>query len=244
MRKVEREIKEWTLLIFAGFMLVLIFGAMNWRENRVINKIIVKGNKAIPDEKIKKLADVRLGDKISKMNLAEVRRKVETHSFIKYAEVYMDLPDVLFIEVFERKPVAMTTYGGKIYYIDLDGKIIPFDEVGKIFAVPLLSGVNYRPVNINSDTAGRMKKQIELIKIAIEEKVYDLISEVRFENGEFIIFTSEGAVTVFLGDDEVRKKLILLREFWSQVVPERGYPIYVDLRYDGKLYAKFDQKNR
>ncbi|CUT01852.1 Cell division septal protein FtsQ [Candidatus Kryptobacter tengchongensis] len=240
MRLVEREIKMWTLLIFIGFMLVLVFGAMNWRENRVVNKIIVKGNKVIPDEKITELADVKLGVKISEINLAQIRRKVERHSFIKYAEVYTNLPDVLFIEVLERKPIAMTIYGGRIYYIDLDGKIIPFDEVGRIFAVPLLSGINYKPVNLNSDTIGQIKKQFELIKNAIDEKVYDLISEVRFENGEFILFTSEGAVMVFLGGDKIGEKLILLREFWTQVVPERGYPIYIDLRYDEKLYAKFN----
>ncbi|CUS87724.1 cell division protein FtsQ/DivIB [Candidatus Kryptobacter tengchongensis] len=240
MRLVEREIKMWTLLIFIGFMLVLVFGAMNWRENRVVNKIIVKGNKVIPDEKITDLADVKLGVKISEINLAQIRRKVERYSFIKYAEVYTNLPDVLFIEVLERKPIAMTIYGGRIYYIDLDGKIIPFDEVGRIFAVPLLSGINYKPVNLNSDTIGQIKKQFELIKNAIDEKVYDLISEVRFENGEFILFTSEGAVMVFLGGDKIGEKLILLREFWTQVVPERGYPIYIDLRYDEKLYAKFN----
>lgn len=240
MRLVEREIKMWTLLIFIGFMLVLVFGAMNWRENRVVNKIIVKGNKVIPDEKITELADVKLGVKISEINLAQIRRKVERHSFIKYAEVYTNLPDVLFIEVLERKPIAMTIYGGRIYYIDLEGKIIPFDEVGKIFAVPLLSGINYKPVNINSDTIGQIKRQLELIKRAIDEKVYDLISEVRFENGEFILFTSEGAVMVFLGGDKIGEKLILLREFWTQVVPERGYPVYIDLRYDEKLYAKFN----
>lgn len=240
MRLVEREIKMWTLLIFIGFMLVLVFGAMNWRENRVVNKIIVKGNKVIPDEKITELADVKLGVKISEINLAQIRRKVERHSFIKYAEVYTNLPDVLFIEVLERKPIAMTIYGGRIYYIDLEGKIIPFDEVGRIFAVPLLSGINYKPVNLNSDTIGQIKKQFELIKNAIDEKVYDLISEVRFENGEFILFTSEGAVMVFLGGDKIGEKLILLREFWTQVVPERGYPIYIDLRYDEKLYAKFN----
>lgn len=242
MRLAEREIKVWMFVVLGGFFVVLLFGAMSWRENRVLNKIVVKGNDAISNEKIIELAGVKPGVKLTDIDLSRVRANVEKHGFIKYAEVYVNLPDVLFIEVVEREPIAMLTHQGKIYYIDSDGVVISFDEVNKIFAVPLLSGVSYKPINVNLDTVGQLRKQFELIKVSIDKKVYDLISEVKFRDGEFILLTSDGAVTVFLGGDEFEKKLILLREFWSQVIPTRGYPSYIDLRYNGKLYAKFSQK--
>lgn len=237
-----KEIKIWVLAVLSGFFIVLIFGAMGWRENRVLNKIIVKGNDVISDEKIIELVDVKPGVKLTDIDLSKVRARVEKHGFIKRAEVYINLPDVLFIEVIERKPIAMLTHQGKIYYIDSDGFVIPFDEVGKIFAVPLLSGVSYKAINVNLDTVGQLRKQFELIKASIDKNVYGLISEVRLNGDELILLTSDGAVAVFLGDDEFEEKLVLLREFWTQVIPTRGYPIYVDLRYQGKLYAKFNQK--
>lgn len=243
MRLAEREIKGWLFAVFGGFFIVLIFGAMNWRENRVLNKIIIKGNNVVSEEKIAELAGVKPGVKLIDVDLSEVRAKVEKHDFIKYAEVYINLPDVLFIEIVERRPIAMLMHQGKIYYIDSDGVVISFDKVGKIFSVPIISGVDYKPINVNLDTAGQLRRQFELIKAAIDKKIYSLISEVRLKDGEFILLTSDGAVTVFLGDGELERKLVSLREFWSQVVPTRGYPVYIDLRYHGRLYAKFDKKN-
>ncbi|MEN3037536.1 MAG: FtsQ-type POTRA domain-containing protein [Candidatus Kryptonium sp.] len=240
MRLIKREIKSWMFALFVGIILVLNFGAMSWYENRVVNKIVVKGNNTIQEEEILKLADVKIGSKFSSLNLAEIRSKVENHDFIKQAEIYINLPDVLFIEVFERKPIAMMTHSDEIYYIDSEGKIISFDDVGKIFPVPLLNNVGYNPINIKLDSVGHFRKQVEIIKVAMEEKVYDLISEVKVKNDEFVLLTSEGAVFVFLGDDDFRRKLVLLREFWNQVVSKRGYPVYIDLRYEGKLYAKFN----
>ena len=242
MKLAEREIRIWTFVALGGFFIVLIFSAMSWRENRVLNKIIVKGNEVIPDKKIIELANVKPGVKLTDIDLSRVRANIEKHGFIKYAEVYINLPDVLFIEVVEREPVAMLTYQGKIYYIDSDGVVISFDEVNKIFAVPLLSGVNYKPLYVNLDTVGQLRKQFELIKASIDKKIYGLISEVKFKDGEFILLTSDSAVTVFLSDDEFERKLALLREFWTQIIPTRGYPSYIDLRYHGKLYAKFSQK--
>ncbi|MCS7228659.1 MAG: FtsQ-type POTRA domain-containing protein [Candidatus Kryptonium sp.] len=240
MNLIEREIKGWMFVPFTGIMLMLIFGAMNWYENRVINKIVVKGNNAIQEEEILRLASVKIGSKLSSLNLSEIRSKIESHDFVKQAEIYVNLPDVLFIEVFERKPIAMMTYGNEIYYVDSEGKVIPFDVVKKIFPVPLLSDVGYKPINIKLDSADQLRKQIEIIKVAMEEKVYDLISEVKIKNNEFVLLTSDGAVFVFLGDGDFKEKFVLLKEFWNQVVSKRGYPVYIDLRYEGKIYAKFN----
>lgn len=238
MRLIEREIKPWVIFLFVGFVGLLTLGSIGWEKNRIVSKIIVKGNEVISKEKILELAGVKVGDKISSLNLSEIRERIERHNFIRRAEIYVSLPNALFIEVSERKPVAMLLYGGKIYYVDLDGKVISFDDVKKIFAVPILSGISRKVPEV--DSVVEIKRQYEIIKVAIDEKVYELISEIRFSDGEFILLTKEGNVLVFLGKSDFRKKLILLREFWSQVVPGSGYPVYIDLRYDGKIYAKFN----
>jgi len=238
----EREINRWMFFTIAGIFLVLIFGAMNWRENRVINKIIVKGNETIPDDIILNLAGVKIGEKFTLVNLSELRRKVESHKFIKQANVYTNLPDVLLIEVEERKPIAMVIFQGKIYYVDYDGYVIPYDDVKRIFSVPLLN-LDYKPVNVFADSADALRKQYELVKLAIEKDVYNLISEVKFKNGEFIIFAGDSAVVVFLGEGNLDKKFLALKKFWAQEVQGKASPVYVDLRYEGKIYAKFKSKN-
>ncbi len=242
MRFAEREINKWMFFAFLGIFLVLIFGAMNWRENRVINKILVKGNETIPDDTILKLSGVKSGEKLTGINLYEVRRRVESHRFVKQANVYTNLPDVLIIEIVERNPIAMVIFQDKIYYLDYEGYVIPYDEVKKVFAVPLLD-LDYKPVDVFSDSLGKLRKQYEFIRLAMKENVYDLISEVNLKNGEFVVLAGDSAVIVFLGNDNIEKRLVALRNFWEQEVQGKASPVYVDLRYDGKIYAKFKSKN-
>jgi cell division protein FtsQ len=235
-----REIVQVALIIVGIF--ALFFGAVNWRENRVVNKIIVKGNNVIPNEKIIELANVKIGERITDLDLSEIRARVEEHKFVKYADVYTNLPDFLIIEVVERKPIAMVIYNSKIYYVDSDGFVISSDEIKKVFPVPLLGRLNYKPVNLLSDSTGQLKMQFDLLKLAIDKKVDSLISEVRVENGEVIIITTDGAVPVFLGSDGFEKKLIALKKFWERYVIVNGFPRYIDLKYEGKLYANFNSK--
>ncbi len=242
MRLNEREIKLWHILVFVFFLLPLVLGAMNWRDKRVVNKIIVKGNKVIPSEKIIKLAGVKLGERIVELNLSELRGRIEKHKFIRFADVYTNLPDAIFIEIVEREPIAMFTSKGKIYFVDLEGVVIPAEEVGRLFSVPFLGEIEKPVANVNFDSTG-LRNCFELLKIALEKRVYELISELRVKNGEIVLLTTDGAVPVFLGEGEFDKKLVYLREFWKQVVLKRGYPSYIDLRYSGSIFAKFDSKN-
>ncbi len=236
-----KEIGQSALIVVGIFAMFL--GATSWRENRVVNKIIVKGNELIPTEKIIKLANVKIGERIVDLNLSEIRARIERHKFVKYADVYTNLPDFLVMEVVEREPIAMVIYNGKICYVDMDGFVMPSDEIKKVFPVPLLGNLNYKPVNLLSDSTGQLKTQFSLLKLAIDKKVDSLISEVRVENGEVIILTTDGAVPVFLGKDGFEKKLVALRKFWEQYVSGSGFPRYIDLRYEGKLYANFNSKN-
>jgi len=242
MNFMEREITKILPVVLVGILLVFS-GAMIWKENRVVNKIIVKGNETIPVEEVIELANVKIGEKITGLNLSEIRNRIEKHKFVKYADVYTNLPDVVFIEIVERKPIAMITYNGKIYYVDSDGFVVSSDGIKKIFSVPLLSGISYKPVNVSSDSLGQLRRQFELIKLAIDKKVYDLISEVKIKDEEVVVLTTEGAVPIFLGRDGFEKKFVVLRKFWEQYVSKRGFPSYIDLRYEGKLYANFDSKN-
>ncbi len=242
MKLSEKEIKI-SLPIIGVLILITFLGAMNWRENRVVNKIIVKGNKTISNEEILRLAGVKTGQSFVDLNLSEIRSRIERHKFIKCADVYTNFPDFLFIEVVEREPVAIITYRDKIYYIDHDGFVLPFEAVNKVFPVPLLSGINYKPVNVFSDSIGQIKKQFDLLMIAIKSGVYDLISEIRVKGDEFIVLTSDGAVPVFLGNDEFEGKFLALKSFWKQYASNGDLPAYIDLRYDGKLYANFNLKN-
>lgn len=233
-----REIRQVALVVIGIFVMSL--GATSWRENRVVNKIVVKGNKLISTKKIIELAGVKIGKRISDLNLSEIRTRVEGHKFVKYVEVYTNLPDFLIIEVVEREPIAMVIYNGKIYYVDSDGFVMPSDDVEKIFPVPLLGELSYKPVNLISDSTGQLKMQLDLIKLAIDKKVDSLISEVKIENGEVIILTTDGAVPVFLGNNGFEKKFVVLKKFWEQYVSGKRLPRYIDLRHEGKLYTNFN----
>jgi cell division protein FtsQ len=140
MKLKEREIRMYDIVMIIGIFLVLVFGAENWREKRVLKKIVITGNEVLKRGDILKLADVRIGEKLFDVQLDAIRRRIEKHRFVKLAHVYRNLPDVLIIEVIERRPVAMINSRGRIYLLDEDGNIMRYEVAGRVFNVPLISG--------------------------------------------------------------------------------------------------------
>jgi cell division septal protein FtsQ len=113
----------------------------------VVSRFEINGASTIPESELLSTAAVRRGDPFFAVNTARIRSALESDSRIASASVRLILPNILGIDIVERKPVATA-----IAEIDGRPRAVKIDSEGVVFgaasiedaaSVPVLSGIRF-----------------------------------------------------------------------------------------------------
>jgi cell division protein FtsQ len=106
-----------------------------------IEQIALKGNHHLPDDQIRAVLPIHVGDNVFETGLDSVVRELRGNPWIERAEAHRVLPHTVVIEVREHEPVAIADLGGR-YLVDASGH--PFkraaDRDGD--GLPLITGLD------------------------------------------------------------------------------------------------------
>jgi cell division protein FtsQ len=89
---------------------------------------------------IVRVAGVYRDEPLLGVDLAQLRRRVETVGWVRAARVSRLLPDTLVITVEERRQLAVWQHDGRQYVIDEHGQPIAGADAGRFAALPLVVG--------------------------------------------------------------------------------------------------------
>ncbi|MGW8121357.1 cell division protein FtsQ/DivIB [Roseivirga echinicomitans] len=189
--------------------------------------------------------DTVLGDAYGRVSLKEIERRVESHSFVKDAQVYRDLNGHLVVKAIQNKPVArVIAENGKQAYIGAGGNILPVSN--KYTARVLVLSGSY----MNELTA---RKNID--ENAYDQKLYDLIEYInkdKFWNMQIaqLVVGNDGKVVMIpqVGDqklefgyaDNFKTKFKRLEIFFKEIMPTKGWNTYsrVNVEYKDQLICE------
>lgn len=175
--------------------------------------------------------DSILGDKFGRVSLKEIERRIESHSFVKDAEVFRDLKGHLVVKARQNKPVArLISNSGKHAYIGEEGDLLPVSS--KYTArVPVVTGAYINPMLERSNV-----KENEY-----DNQIFALINYINAD--EFwvmqigqIDINRQGEVTMYpqVGDqrlefgpaEDIDRKFKKLKIFFKQIMPTKGWNTY------------------
>jgi hypothetical protein len=130
--------------------------------------------------------------------------------------------------------------------MDDEGYLLPPLVSDQIFDIPIITGT-FSADDLVPGRQTRSPKLLSALSVilamqAVGEVVYRNISEVHIiANGELVLYTTEGAVPVYIGLEDYGKKLVSLEAFWNQVAMRGDVRNleYIDLRYDGQVVARW-----
>lgn len=177
-----------------------------------ITKMEVDGVARHSDVSIARLAGVRVGDNIFRIDVQRAESKLLDDPWIHEVKVSRKLPDTLHVVVSEHSAVASAVLGETLYLVNRDG--VPFKEYekGDPFDLPVLTGVSTE--NLGEDR----EREIERIELSLEAlRQYGRQSlsrqhpaqEVHLEDdGSIVMTVGADAVTLELGHPPWRKKLV------------------------------------
>ncbi len=88
-----------------------------------VRKVAVAGNELLSDAKVRRIADVPLGEQLALVDLARADARVGALAEVASVDVTRTWPDGVRIEVVERTAVAVVELDGRLRGLDADGVV-------------------------------------------------------------------------------------------------------------------------
>lgn len=227
---------------------VLTYGAYSWSAytNQLsIKTIHITGNHYTSVSDYTKHIHKLTGTPIFNINDTELSKTLENEHFIQAARISKRFPNTLQIELVERTPVAMINTN-PITFIDGNSVVLPENDKIMTENLPILSGFNETknlfPLG-KPTLSSTVHKVIDIITYLQGSYpfIYQNISEFRLnQHDEFEIILLEKPTIIFLGKENIYKKILILDQFRQALTSKRYLTDYstIDLRYDTQVVVR------
>jgi cell division protein FtsQ len=105
-----------------------------------LENVIIQGQVNAPTSDILRAIDAMKGTPLFALNLEEIKKGLDSSSWIKASVVERRLPNSLYIAINERNPVAIWQSNNKLYLIDEEGERISGKDIAKFPDLILVVG--------------------------------------------------------------------------------------------------------
>ncbi|HVE61316.1 MAG TPA: hypothetical protein VNA26_05835 [Chitinophagaceae bacterium] len=238
-----------TAWLSVGSIMVVLLAAANRKEKKQLCKQVIVKIKGAGDKPYIKRNDILqqlqssknflINKQLTKINLAQLERKLEKAAWIKDADLYFDSKNVLHVIVAERKPIARVfSSSGASFYIDMEGR-----------KMPLLEEISLRlPIITNFPAAKKLNRRDSLLLKELTS-IIRYISAHSFWSSQiaqvditsmrnFELIPLVGNHIIRIGNAEyLEEKLARLMIYYKQVAAKAGFDKYkvLDVQYRGQV---------
>lgn len=234
MSKVDRKIKrKKNRLIFIIILLLISTFFILYTKTSFfhISSIEVFGNEKITDDKLILASGIIIDENIFKINLKMAKENILLHPYVKNVKVQRKLPNKIFINVEERKEVAIINYINSYVYIDEEGTILNMLSEKKDEHIVEINGFE-----ISNPVIGQ---EIVFSNEEIQEKILEFINNIISlglstsfktvninENNKITIYMDNGGEVAFGTLDDVKYKLNFLISILKELASKnQGYRV-------------------
>lgn len=105
-----------------------------------VEDVVVSGRARANGEEILAALDLERGTPILDVDVDGARARIESIGWISSAEIARRLPDVIFVRVIERQPLALWQHNGKTALVDRHGMVIQRSDLESFADLPLIVG--------------------------------------------------------------------------------------------------------
>lgn len=223
-----------TVLLWAGAWLWLGGGEsslgqalvnLSAKKGFVVSSVMIEGRVHADPASLRDAISVQRGDPIFGFRLADLREKVEEIPWVRTARVERRLPDILYIQLEERKPVALWQKDGVLALVDRDGVVLSHQGLEQFSSLPMVSGAN---AQIHAkDLADMVEAEPEIARrLEVAQWVGDRRWTLHMKGGVMVLLPEE--------DPELALRQIVQTQEREGIF-DRGLVAEIDARIPGKL---------
>jgi cell division protein FtsQ len=200
-----------------------------------VKKISVSGLKRVRESQVLAKAGFDVGANAFQVSLDDIRERVETLEWVRYATVQRVLPDEIVVKIVEREPIGLTRLRGETYQFDMDGKILDIDPaLGASF--PILDGL------IQDDQTGNLHK-VQTYRTVLDELSQASLSEIHIsQTGEVTVVSASDPISINLGTTDFRNRWVKYLQLKPQIQQRYPEALLVDLRFKNQVIIKMNDE--
>jgi cell division septal protein FtsQ len=199
-----------------------------------VKKLSVSGLKRVEENQIIARAGFDVGTNVFKVNLQEIRNRVEKLQWVHHAIVQRVLPDQIIIKIIEREPIGLARIQGEIYEFDQEGKVLDPDPI-RDSSFPILDGLR-----LDNDKDNLPK--VLIYRRILEELGPNSLSQIHINAaGEVTVTSASDPFLVNLGTTDFRNRWVKYLQLKPQI--EQRYPqaVRVDLRFKNQVIVRMQE---
>ncbi len=233
-KKIKLVLKIIVLLAILGGVITfaLVSPIFNIKEIQVIN------NENVSSETIISLSELKTEQNIFRFISSNVIEKIKSNSYIEDVKIHRRIPNIVEIDVEERKHEYSVDFLGQYAYINHQGYILEISEDSK--QKPIIYGITTKEEDV---VIGKrlciedLERLEQVIKIMSVSKEYNLDTKITSidisDKNEYVVYMQEEQKTIYLGDNSnLSNKILYVNAIIEQ---EKGV--------SGKIYANGDLNN-
>jgi cell division protein FtsQ len=220
--RVERKRRRNRIMFRLVLMLSLIVFGISYvfkSEFFNIEKVNVNGNNILSDDIIIKASSINIGENIFKISKSDVFDNIESLPYIKEVNMKRKLPDIINIDIIERKPIIQLKMLSSYIILDNEGFVLEVADK-KIDKLPSFVGFAIEEQepgkNISSTDTG-----VKIMEFFNEDELIPIIYQMNAVNldtyEEINIVLNNGISVAFGPLDNVKYKLRLLDKILKDI---------------------------
>lgn len=192
-----------------------------------LRDVAVRGTERVPAAWVRSELQPFAGRSLVELPRERAEALLETHPWIRRAEVRKRLPDRLEVEIEERLPAALLSRDGELSFLDRDGvAFAPFDPAMADGDLLLISGSS-RPEDL------REAMTVATRLAALDESWGRQLSEIEVLNRrDFRLYTAALPFPVVLSSDDLARRLDNLDTVLPMLEDRLDSVGAIDLRFD------------
>lgn len=231
LRKIKFKIFLILFVISSVLLLILEFDIIK------VNNIYINGNSIVQADTILDLSQIKQGDNLLKINWDKVNMKICKNPYIESCIIKKSIYGNVYINIIEKKSVAMAFINEKYIAFDKDICIIDYFEDRKYINVPLFKGLAIEKENIGEQIIFKDNRQKDVIKKIINNisicDLSDIIDEVDISNLLSITLKTKYEVLIKIGTIEnLNNKLVVSKKIIEQDLLKRQLKGVLDVSYN------------
>ncbi|MFD2202295.1 cell division protein FtsQ/DivIB [Shivajiella indica] len=186
---------------------------------------------------------LKQGLSLSEINLNRIEKKVESHPFVKNAEVYGDQKGNVRVEIEQHVPIArITRPRAADGYISSEGLILPTSNK-YTSRVLILYGGYAEALLETKDLNKSNPKLLELIRHIQEDPFWKAqITELEIgRKNDIKMHQQVGKQVIEFGDaSEIEEKFKKINLFYDEILPSKGWNTYsrINVKYKGQIVCE------
>lgn len=207
-------------LLSLSFALLLSWLLRDWALSSpyfCIEQIRVEGNRLLPPEEVRQLAQPAKGVNIFRFNASQIEGQLEANPIVKRAVVVKRPPHLIEIRIEEKEPLFLVNRGGNLL---VQGNGFTVDPRSPI-DLPIFSG--------GDDLGERYAAELALQMRREDPTLLDMVSQIKWEKG--ITLWLQNGCRVELGEGNFGEKASHLRELLPILKEAGDNPGFIDLRF-------------